>query len=190
MNTVKPTIDQQAFAVWFTGLPAAGKSTIAAAFARILRQGGLPVIVLDSDEVRALLGLEGQYDEGGRLKFYAALSGIAALAVRQGVPVVVAATANLRIYREHARTSIPNFFEVFVKTPLTACMERDPKGIYQKGLAGTHADVPGLQAPYEIPLCPEVIVDGQRESPETAARRVTQRLIDAGLLPQQFLKAA
>ncbi len=187
---MKPITDRPAFAVWFTGLPAAGKTTIAGAFARILRGGGFPVIVLDSDELRAVLTLEGQFDPQGRLRFYRALAAIAELLVRQGVPVVIAATANLRIYREHARTLIPHFFEVLVKTQLETCMARDPKGIYKKGQDVVHVNVPGLDVAYEEPLRPELTVDGQNESPDAAARRVTLGLIDAGLLSPQILDAA
>lgn len=187
---MKPTADAPVapgFAVWLTGLPAAGKSTIAQALAKLLRGSGLPVIVLDSDEVRALLAVEGEYDSAGRRQFYSALSAIAAVAARQGVNVVIAATANRRAYRDHARALVPQFSEVFVNTPLGVCLERDPKGIYRKGLEGANDNVPGLQALYEEPLQPDVIVDGQSEPPDAAALRIAKRLVETGMAPSRIL---
>ena len=174
--------DEQAFAVWFTGLPAAGKSTIASALARLLRAEGIQPIVLDSDDLRALLTPEARYDAETRQHLYHQLGGIAALLVRQQFPVIIAATGNLRSYRDEARKLIPRFFEVYVDTSLETCMARDPKGIYRKGRDGIHQHVPGLQVAYEPPLNPDAIVHGQGKPPETAARDVANKLVEIGFL--------
>jgi adenylylsulfate kinase-like enzyme len=146
------------FAFWLTGLPAAGKSTLAAALVRGLRDRGLKPALLESDELRILLTPRPSYTEEDRDAFYEALAGLGALLVRQGIPVVFDATANLRRHRDRARRLIDRFFEVYVATPLAVCEARDPKGIYRAGRRGEALHVPGLQSPYEPPERPDFVV--------------------------------
>ncbi|MBK5293394.1 MAG: adenylyl-sulfate kinase [Acidobacteriia bacterium] len=81
-----------------------------------------------------------------------------------------------------SRVQIPRFMEVYVDCPLATCIARDPKGIYRKAREGEAETVPGLQAAYEPPEKPELVVDGGREMPETAARRVMIKLTGKGYL--------
>ena len=92
------------------------------------------------------------------------------------------ATANRRQHRDQARQEIPHFMEVYVDCPLETCIARDPKGIYRKAREGEANTVPGLQSVYEQPEKPELIVDGGRDTPETAARRVLIKLAENGYL--------
>ena len=158
---------EPAFAVWITGLPASGKSTITACLKRLLEERGIKVEVLESDALRKILS-DASYAERDRDAFYQRMAWIGTLLVKNGIPVIFDATANRRGYRDTARSQIPRFFEVFVDVPLEACMARDPKGIYRNA-AG---DVPGLQAPYEPPEKPALIIDGLCQSPDEAARRI------------------
>lgn len=139
------------FAVWITGLPASGKSTLAAALKGELAQRGVQAAVLESDELRRILTPKPRYDEEERDAFYGAMLHLGLLLLRQGVPVIFDATANLRRYRDRARELIPRFFEVYVDTPLDVCRARDPKGLYR----AAPGSLPGLQAPYEPPPRPE-----------------------------------
>ena len=157
---------ESAFAVWITGLPASGKSTITSCLKQLLQNRGVDVEVLESDALRKALG--GSYDETGRDAFYERLVWIGTLLVKHGVPVIFDATASRRRYRDAARHQIPRFFEVFVDVPLEVCMKRDPKGIY--GNAG--GNVPGLHSAYEAPEKPDLRIDGLRESPGDAAGRI------------------
>ncbi len=84
--------------------------------------------------------------------------------------------------RDRARQQIPYFVEVYVQCPLDVCMGRDPKGVYHKAGQRQATSVPGLQAVYEPPEAPEVIVRGDREAPEVGARRVVATLIEKGYL--------
>ncbi len=161
----------EAFAVWITGLPASGKSTVSKALAAGLRARGVHVEVLESDELRKILTPRARYDEAERETFYTQMAFIGALLVRHGVTVIFDATANKRIYRDQARRQIQRFLEVYVDTPLEVCMRRDPKGIYR----GSN-NVPGLQAVYEPPHDPDLVIHGDREKPEEAARRIVERL--------------
>ena len=85
------------------------------------------------------------------------------------------ATANKRAYRDYARALIPRFVEVYVTCPLEICMQRDPKGIYGSAVAGKTSTVPGIQAAYEPPLNPEIMLDG-RNPPEAGADAVVDLL--------------
>lgn len=173
----------QAFAVWVTGLPASGKSTIAAQFADQLKLRGVIATVLESDVLRREFSGSGQYGEQERDYFYTALAFIGRVLTAQGIPVIFDATANRRSYRDRARGAIPNFVEVYVNTPLEVCMQRDPKGIYRGGVSGTLENVPGLQAAYEAPEQPDLVIDGRNESPESAASRIVSLLEERGLVP-------
>lgn len=163
---------KQAFAVWVTGLPASGKSTIAASLRSQLASLGIDVAVLESDVLRRVFTPDAAYRAEDRDLFYRQVAYVGALLTRHGVPVIFDATANLRRYRDEARRQIPKFCEVFVDCPLEVCMARDPKGIYRKGREGEAGAVPGLQAVYEPPLAPDVTIHSGREPVEESARRV------------------
>ena len=169
--------DKQGFAVWITGLPASGKSTMATSLAAALRARGIDVEVLESDALRQVFTPHPSYDEKERDEFYGQIAHLGALLSRHGIAVIFDATANLRVYRDRARREIPRFLEVYVDTPLEVCMSRDPKGIYREGRA-----VPGLQAAYEPPLDPDLVIHGDREPPECAARRIIAMLLESGLI--------
>jgi len=132
-----------AFAVWITGLPASGKSTLARALAEELAGRGTRVCILESDALRKILTPAPTYEEEERDTFYGAVAHFAGILAAHGVPVVIDATGNRRAYRDRARGRIPNFLEVYVECPLPVCLSRDPKGIYRRGIEGTASDVPG-----------------------------------------------
>jgi len=175
---------EPAFAVWLTGLPASGKSTVARALVAELAGKGIRAAVLESDAVRREISPQPKYDDAGRDAFYATLAYLARVLVLHGVPVIVDATANRRAYRDRAREAIPRFLEVHVRCPLTVCQARDPKGIYRRGAEGTAKNVPGVSATYEAPLLPEVVVDGEKDDPAAAARRIVSALKEKGFLPR------
>ncbi len=178
-----PSDRETAFAVWLTGLPASGKSTVAKALAAELAAMGIRAAVLESDAVRREIAPNGGYSDAERDAFYATLAYLARALVRHGVPVIVDATANRRAYRDRARAAIPRFLEVHVRCPLAVCQARDPKGIYRREAAGSARDVPGVSAPYEPPLTPEAVVDGERDDPGVAADRIVSVLEKKGYLP-------
>jgi adenylylsulfate kinase len=159
------------FAIWITGLPASGKSTVRAEVVRQLEASGIHVAVLESDELRKTFSEQPQYNDLERDFFYRSMVFIGRTLLQHGVPVVFDATANRREFRDLARRSIPNFIEVYVDTPLEVCMTRDPKGIYRKAREGKAEFVPGLQAEYEPPLAPEIVVRGT-DDPAAAAKTI------------------
>ena len=165
-------VTSKAFAVWLTGLPASGKSTIARELTTQLGTLDYTVEVLESDAVRQVLTPHPTYSQSERELFYRALAFMGARLVSHGITVIFDATANRRTYRDFARSLIPRFIEVAVECPLELAMQRDYKGTYLRGQRGESSTVPGLQDPYESPLDPELRLDTTRISAKEAARKV------------------
>lgn len=163
-----------AFAIWLTGLPASGKSTIVAALKPQLEGLGLAVEVLESDEVRKVLTPVATYSDAERDLFYRALAFTGQKLVAHGVTVVFDATASRRVYRDFAKSVIPRFIEVSVECPLATCMERDKKGTYLKGQRGDSLTVPGLQSPYEAPTNPDLRIDSTTTTARDAASQILE----------------
>jgi adenylylsulfate kinase len=147
--------------VWFTGLPASGKSTLAQAVHARLHGSGSTACVLDGDVFRKLVVPTLGYSEPERAAFYEALAQLAAELARQGLIVLVAATAHRREFRRRARSLAPRFFEVWVATPLEECRQRDPKGLYAADAAA--GELPGASVGYEQPENADVRAAGGEE---------------------------
>ncbi|HEX2691031.1 MAG TPA: adenylyl-sulfate kinase [Kofleriaceae bacterium] len=161
---------QRGVVVWFTGLPASGKSTLAT---RVRARIG-DCIVLDSDAVRDVLGA-GDYTRTDRDAFYRTLVQLADLFARQGFVVLVAATAPRRAYRDAARALVPGFVEVHVQTAREICERRDIKGLYARARAGDAPTLPGMGELYEPPLSPEVVATGGED--DAAVMAIVQRIV-------------
>jgi adenylylsulfate kinase len=164
------------FAIWITGIPASGKSSITRELVARMSSRGLSAAVLESDALRTVLTPEPTFGNHERDHFYLQMAQLGAMLTRQGIPVIFDATANRRAYRDHARTLIRRFVEVFVSCTLDICRERDPKGIYAAVARGVASNVPGVQAVYEPPLAPEVTVDC-RETPHINAETIFARIM-------------
>ena len=170
------------FAIWLTGLPASGKSTLARTLAQLLRERGIAVQILDSDELRQRLTPEPSYSSGERDWFYDTITFLAELLTGNGVNVLIAATACQRAYRRAARERIDRFAEVYLACPPEVCRARDGKGLWERADQGEIATLPGAGTPYEVPDAPEVEVDTARHSAEEAARQILRGLRDRGVL--------
>lgn len=153
------------FALWFVGRPAAGKSTVARLLHQHLLEQGVVNCVLDSDELRAILTPQPTYDDAERTRFYATLVDLAALLTHNGVSVLIAATGQRQSYRAAAYQKIPNFAEVYVRCSIDTCRMRDPKGLYAQAHAGVIQQLPGVDAIFEPPLTPALILDTEAQTP-------------------------
>lgn len=173
----------QALALWITGLPASGKSTIVSLLRPQLENMGFTVEVLESDAVRRILTPTPTYSTDERDLFYRALAFTGQRLVEYGVTVIFDATASQRSYRDFARSVIPRFVEVAVDCPLEVCMQRDRKGTYLRGQRGESSTVPGLQVPYEAPLNPELRIDTTVVPAGEAARQILELITAKFLSP-------
>lgn len=170
------------WAVWITGLPASGKSSLSKALKGKLSDIGVQVQILESDVLRKVLTPKPTYGQEERDTFYNALVYIGWLLVNNGVNVIFDATANKREWRAAARRRIEKFIEVYIRCPLKVCMERDPKGIYRKAASGEAFNVPGVQKEYEEPVMAEIELDCLMDSPGVSADRVMEAMSRNGFL--------
>jgi adenylylsulfate kinase len=150
--------------IWITGLPASGKSTLAARLRERLDGLGRAAVLLDGDAVREALVPRPGYSPGERDAFYETLARLAALLARDGLTVIVAATAPRRTHRSAARALARRFLEVFVDVPPEECARRDPKGLWASARAGQAPTLPGAGVPYEPPEAPEVRAAGGEDT--------------------------
>ncbi len=172
--------------VWLTGLPSAGKSTIARAMADQLRADGRGVEILDGDELRAHLTADLGFSRADRDTNVARVGFVARLLSRNGVVVLVpviapyaAARAAVRVAHESDDVA---FAEVHVATPLDVCASRDVKGLYAKQRAGLVHGLTGVDDPYETPASPELRLDTKGLTVDEAAAKVLAALAERGTL--------
>lgn len=150
--------------VWLTGKPSSGKSTLAGLLRERLVSEHTPTCVLDGDEVRAAFVPRHGYDPKSRDEYYATLAGLAAILARQGLVVVVPATAHLEAFRERARRLAPRYVEVYVEVSEAEAEARDSKGLYRAVREGRSGGVPGADVRYEVPRSPDIVASGGHDT--------------------------
>lgn len=187
--------------VWFTGLSACGKSTIANLLDWKLYCLGKHSFVLDGDNIRHGLNagpalLRAEHGDSFAKRFGLGFSAedrqenirrigtVAKLFCEAGIIAITAFISPYRVDRDRVRASLQkgDFVEVFVDTPIEVCEARDPKGLYKKARAGELKGFTGIDDPYEAPLQPELVLDGGNSSPDDLADQVVAWLRNAGKL--------
>jgi adenylyl-sulfate kinase len=166
--------------IWFTGLPAAGKSTIARAVEHRLVSSGRHAFLLDGDNLRHGLNGDLGFDERARTENVRRTAHVARLIAESGSVALVSLVSPYARDREaaaelHAAVELP-FMEIFVDAPLALCERRDPKGLYARARAGELKGMTGVGAPYERPLQPDVVLRSGEETVEVAVERVLAEL--------------
>lgn len=175
-------MEHQGFTVWFTGLSGAGKSTIAEALVRKLRERNVKVELLDGDVVRTNLSKGLGFSKEDRDINIRRIAFVCHLLSRNNVCAIGAAISPYRAIRDEARAMIGNFVEVFADTPIEVCEQRDVKGLYAKARAGELKQFTGVDDPYEPPLNPEVVCRTVEETPEESADKIIRKLDELGYL--------
>jgi adenylylsulfate kinase len=168
-----------------TGLPGSGKSTIANLLKETLdREYGRFVEVLDGDEVRKGLSRDLGLSKEDREEHARRVSYLAKVLSRNGVISIVALISPYRASRASAREVIgeDRFMEVYVRASLSTCEKRDPKGLYAKARRGEIDNMTGIQAPYEEPLSPEVVLDTEMHTAQECVERLLTAFKDNDLL--------
>ena len=176
---------RQGFAVWLTGLPSSGKSTLARLLQAALEEAGLASQVLDGDEVRERLTKGLGFTKKDRDENIRRISYVARLLTKVGGVAITAAISPYRESRDRARAEIGSFVEVYVNTPVAECEKRDVKGLYKKARSGEIKEFTGVSDPYEVPENPEVVCDTLNETEEQSAEKVISRLVELGYLKRE-----
>jgi bifunctional enzyme CysN/CysC len=171
--------------VWLTGLPASGKSTVAGALEQRLIAAGLPAFVLDGDNLRHGLNGDLGFDEAARRENVRRTAHVARLLAEAGTVAIVSLVSPYAQDRQqaaafHAEVDLP-FLEVFIDTPLKLCEMRDPKGLYARARAGEIDGMTGVDAPYEAPASPDLVLHSGEEAMEDAIGQVLQALAARGV---------
>lgn len=169
------------FAIWLTGLPSSGKTTLANALSLLLSERGISTQILDSDDLRKRLTPQPTYSPGERDWFYDMIIFLAELLTENGVNVLIAATAPRQAYRDEARKHMKRFAVVYIDCPEAECRKRDSKGLWKQADRGQITGLPGAGASYEPPDAPEVKVNTARLSIEEAAHHTINELEKQGL---------
>jgi bifunctional enzyme CysN/CysC len=167
--------------VWLTGLSGAGKSTIAQSLERDLFQRGMHTYVLDGDNIRHGLTSNLGFSPDDRVENIRRVSEVAKLMADAGTVVITAFISPYRMDRSRAREIAlegnAEFIEVFVDAPLEVCEARDPKNLYKKARAGQIRQFTGIDAPYEAPKDPEIVVHTDQQSVDESVATILEQLL-------------
>ncbi len=170
------------FTCWLTGLSGAGKSTLAVEIARALDKLSIPYEHFDGDIIRTNLSQGLGFSREDRDINIARVGFVCSLLNKHGINTVVAMISPYRDAREKLRLSLPNFIEIYVESPLEVCIQRDPKGLYKKALAGHLPEFTGISSPYEIPVNPDLILRTHEETIQQCLNRVLEYLYFKGFI--------
>jgi adenylylsulfate kinase len=172
--------------VWLTGLPSAGKTTIATAVAGRLRDAGQRVEVLDGDEIRTFLSAGLGFSRADRDTNVQRIGFVAEVLASHGVtvlvPVIAPYTESREAVRKRHQAQGTGYLEVHIATPVEVCSERDVKGLYAKQAAGELTGLTGVDDPYEAPEDPDLRIETHGRSVADSAREVHELLKERGLI--------
>jgi len=180
--------DHKSCIVWFTGLPSSGKSTIANELEHTLNNMGVHTYVLDGDNVRYGLNKNLGFSKEDREENIRRIGEVAKLFVDAGILPITAFISPYRKDRQAVRDLMKEgeFVEVYVKCPVAVCMDRDPKGLYKKAIAGEIKDFTGVNNPYEEPLDAEVVIETDKLSVGESVDKILDHLISRAIIGRQL----
>jgi cytidine diphosphoramidate kinase len=163
--------------IWITGLSASGKTTLAKIVTMKLRKNNYPVVMLDGDQLRDILGASRRHSQSARKALAHQYSNLVQTISQQGIIVVIATVALFKEVHDWNRENIPGYFEVFLDVPLLKLKERDPKGLYKMFDQGKINNLAGLDLHVDFPANPDLCIKfNENNDPEH----------DANLLMESF----
>lgn len=171
-------LEQKGAILWFTGLSGSGKSTIACALEKKLHDQGYLGYRLDGDNIRHGLNKDLGFSPQDRVENIRRIGEVSKLFADAGVIVSTSFISPYKADRDLARSLVPagEFIEIYVKCSLTACEERDPKGLYKKARAGKIPEFTGISAPYEEPEKPELVIETDKKNVEECVNEIISYL--------------
>lgn len=174
--------------LWFTGLSGAGKSTLSVEVEKELYLRGINTYILDGDNIRHGLNKNLGFSPEDRTENIRRIGEVSKLFVDAGVMVLSAFISPYQADREMVRDMVEEqeFIEVYVKCSLEECENRDPKGLYKKARLGEIKGFTGIDAPYEAPVSPELIVETDKQSLEDSVNQVIRYLEEVGYIEQEL----
>jgi adenylylsulfate kinase len=162
---------------WITGLPGAGKTTLAGHLAARIAEQGRSIIQLDGDRMRAILGGRFSYGQTDRLALAHSYARLCQELSGQGHDVVCATVSMFHEVRRWSRANTPRYREIYLKVPIEILTRRHPKGLYAAALAGRMRNVPGVDLTLEAPEAPDIVIeDDGTKSPDAVAAELFQFL--------------
>lgn len=170
--------------IWFTGLSASGKSTIAHLVEKVLHHRGHHTYVLDGDNIRHGLGSDLTFSSEDRAENIRRIGEVVKLFVDAGIIVLTAFISPYRRDRQKVRSLLDKgqFLEIYVECPGEIFARRDQKGIYEKAKAGIIKEFTSISAPYESPSRPDLKIQSHKEEPAAAAERVIALIKNRGII--------
>lgn len=172
--------------LWFTGVSGSGKSTLSVALEKALFARGLHTYRLDGDNVRHGLNQNLGFSPEDRKENIRRIAEVSKLMVDAGLLTLTAFISPYKADRDNARALVNEgeFIEIYAKASVDTCESRDPKGLYQKARRGDITEFTGISAPYEAPDHPEITIDTERQSVETAVQHIIHYLEVHGYIPK------
>ncbi len=176
------------FVVWLTGPSGAGKTTLAKALGRRLREMGFNVEILDGDGIRSKLYPDLGFSKEEREMHNKVVIEMAKLLAKNGVITIVSIISPFKSTRDYARKEIGDFVEVYLKCSKEELIRRDPKGLYAKALRGEIKGLTGYDGKYEEPENPEILLETDKISVEEEVERLVSYLLNNGYLRPKLEK--
>lgn len=175
---------QKGVVLWFTGLSGSGKSTVANEVSHRLHSMGRLSYILDGDNIRHGLNKDLGFSPDDRTENIRRISEVAKLFADAGLITITAFISPYKKDRNFCRELLGNrrFIEIYTRACLETCEKRDPKGLYKKAREGKIKEFTGVDAPYEEPENPELIIDTDKETIEESAEKVLNKLEQFGLI--------
>ncbi len=159
---------------WFTGLPGAGKTTIATILHERLKEFSIRTVLLDGDEVRSGLNKDLAFSDGDRVENMRRVTEVSRLMIDSGLSVIVSLISPFASDRQSARDEFGDvaFIETFIDAPIEVCIQRDPKGHYAKAQSGQIRQFTGIDSRYDVPENPELHIDTTVMSAQDAVQKI------------------
>jgi adenylylsulfate kinase len=176
---------KKGFTLWFTGLPASGKTTTAEAVLKELKKYNLKIEKLDGDIFRNNLTKDLSFSKKDRDENLRRVGFVANLLSRNNIIVVASFISPYKKQREYLRKNVYNFIEIFVDSPLSVCEKRDPKGMYKKARSGKIKNFTGVDDPYEIPKSPDIHLNTSEGKIKNNVKKVMDYLFEKRFLTKK-----